>query len=930
MRIRKTEGLSALPPAVRQQPKHARAAGVVLDCVLLAALLGGFIGAVLDTYRLTAFPLPLYGAGIASAVAVRLCLKWKRAGLIFGIVLCGVWGWFLFTFFSQITAGAVQFLNEVLGGLARESSNSLQFYPWTLPETAESPQWLETLFLLAVLPVLSALLALCVWQKRTILAGLLLVVWMVPALYFTILPPMWAVAVVLAALAALSAVHTAAGRHALSGLQAPAKYGVFSFVAVLLCAAVLLFSLPPAAYTRGETLEHVRAVMEGFLDAAGPNRRRTGLANTDGPVNMQNASGVSFSGRTVLRVQGPAGEPLYLKSYVGAAYEASTWTPPDGSVFETFLEGQAVQDALNPQLFPARFEDLSDQNNMDFAPEQENRLETLSVENVGANPRCLYVPYGLTALPENAVFDGDARAVFTNFFGETSYAVPFTLCRDDSAGTTWMESGGLTAEWPVYYPSESFSLLFRGPANTQQIYSIINAMGQSLLEDGAGIFNYSLMARAIDEMTRYGWMNTNHTDEERLALRFLSAWTNQQQRERAVSTFSVESLNAYYEGLYTAPLAPITAEGVEGAPLDLSAFDAETAAYWDYEAAYRAAIYEPYTQVPDALRQVLETWLSEQGFERGDVYTATDSMDTIARAIADALAETCTYTLSPGAPPEGVDFIDYFLNENHKGYCVHFATAETLLLRTLGIPARYAEGYYLPATLLTEGAFCDVADSRAHAWVEIYSPGLGWVPFEATPGYSAVTTPDNVAQSTLDDSTSSAAASSSEAPASSAASQAETESAPASQAASASSGTASAAPAAPGQAIPEDGVRNVLSLLAFFGLLAAVVFGRHLFVQRRREAAFRPDTNAAVVAMFAYLKRLESHGVELPPEAVRLGEKARFSQHALTADECARMREFAAGTSRAFFARQPNAMARFSVCYLQNLCYRPKRRKERK
>ena len=86
--------------------------------------------------------------------------------------------------------------------------------------------------------------------------------------------------------------------------------------------------------------------------------------------------------------------------------------------------------------------------------------------------------------------------------------------------TTWMESGGLTAEWPVYYPSESFSLLFRGPANTQLILPDDYAMGQSLLEDGAGIFNYSLMARAIDEMTRYGWMNTNYTDEERLAAAF--------------------------------------------------------------------------------------------------------------------------------------------------------------------------------------------------------------------------------------------------------------------------------------------------------------------------------------------------------------------------------------------------------------------------
>ena len=169
-----------------------------------------------------------------------------------------------------------------------------------------------------------------------------------------------------------------------------------------------------------------------------------------------------------------------------------------------------------------------------------------------------------------------------------------------------------------------------------------------------------------------------------------------------------------------------------------------------------------------------------------------------------------------------------------------------------------------PRRFLTEGAFCDVADSRAHAWVEIYSPGLGWVPFEATPGYSAVTTPDKRRAVHARQFHIECGGFLLRSPGEQRRFQAETESAPASQAASAPSSTASAAPAAPGQAIPEDGVRNVLSLLAFFGLLAAVVFGRHLFVQRRREAAFRPDTNAAVVAMFAYLKRLESHGGRTP------------------------------------------------------------------
>jgi transglutaminase-like putative cysteine protease len=71
---------------------------------------------------------------------------------------------------------------------------------------------------------------------------------------------------------------------------------------------------------------------------------------------------------------------------------------------------------------------------------------------------------------------------------------------------------------------------------------------------------------------------------------------------------------------------------------------------------------------------------------------------------------------------------------DHQGYCQHFATAMTLMLRSLHIPARYVQGY-LPGTkspddkntyIVTQGA--------AHAWVEVFFPDYGWIRFDPTPG----------------------------------------------------------------------------------------------------------------------------------------------------------------------------------------------------
>jgi transglutaminase-like putative cysteine protease len=80
------------------------------------------------------------------------------------------------------------------------------------------------------------------------------------------------------------------------------------------------------------------------------------------------------------------------------------------------------------------------------------------------------------------------------------------------------------------------------------------------------------------------------------------------------------------------------------------------------------------------------------------------------------------------------DAVDYFLFEERRGYCEQFASAMVVLLRSVGIPARLVTGY-LPGTLDPITGLLEVRNSDAHAWVEVYFAGVGWVEFEPTPGF---------------------------------------------------------------------------------------------------------------------------------------------------------------------------------------------------
>lgn len=96
------------------------------------------------------------------------------------------------------------------------------------------------------------------------------------------------------------------------------------------------------------------------------------------------------------------------------------------------------------------------------------------------------------------------------------------------------------------------------------------------------------------------------------------------------------------------------------------------------------------------------------------------------------------YTRHPEKMPEGIgsagEFLDYFLMESREGYCTHFATAFALLARVQGIPSRYVQGFCVPMEKEETPVYSDMA----HAWPEVYLDGVGWIPFEPTPGYGRI------------------------------------------------------------------------------------------------------------------------------------------------------------------------------------------------
>jgi transglutaminase-like putative cysteine protease len=136
------------------------------------------------------------------------------------------------------------------------------------------------------------------------------------------------------------------------------------------------------------------------------------------------------------------------------------------------------------------------------------------------------------------------------------------------------------------------------------------------------------------------------------------------------------------------------------------------------------------------------SWISERYLELPETITPrtiqlaeeiTASLETPydkAVAITEYLRNNIEYTERVPNIPENQEPIDWFLFDLQKGFCNYYATAEVILLRAVGIPARWSVGY-AQGERLEDGRFL-TRQRDAHSWPEVYFPGVGWVEFEPT------------------------------------------------------------------------------------------------------------------------------------------------------------------------------------------------------
>jgi transglutaminase-like putative cysteine protease len=147
----------------------------------------------------------------------------------------------------------------------------------------------------------------------------------------------------------------------------------------------------------------------------------------------------------------------------------------------------------------------------------------------------------------------------------------------------------------------------------------------------------------------------------------------------------------------------------------------------------------PFGEVPDRAAEVLAFVSQDPGLHPYlPLVRLAEQVAGRARTPYDAVAKLEQWFVSSGRfhysnhPPVIKPALVGFVTQTHAGYCQYFAGAMTLMLRYLGIPARVAVGF-AGGTFDRLQDVWNVSDREAHAWVEVWFKGYGWLPFDPTP-----------------------------------------------------------------------------------------------------------------------------------------------------------------------------------------------------
>jgi hypothetical protein len=258
------------------------------------------------------------------------------------------------------------------------------------------------------------------------------------------------------------------------------------------------------------------------------------------------------------------------------------------------------------------------------------------------------------------------------------------------------------------------------------------------------------------------------------------------------------------------------------------------------------------------------------------------TIDEKIKAVESYVENCADYSLSISPLPAGTDFVTNFLDVSKKGFCMHFSTAATLIYRQLGIPARYVSGFYVDHNKKGKSDWIDITDRQAHAWVEVYCDGVGWIAVNVTPGYT--TAQDEQGETDISGPDVSGIEESEE-----------------------SSAISDVSLEISETILPESSSFNgktaviVCVIIAFIAAAAAI--RRYSMILLRRRRFDGRSNNKSVISMWLYIETLLR---DAPPEETILGiaEKAKFSQHIVSDTEKKKVLEYTAKLSEAVYSKK--------------------------
>lgn len=825
----------------------SRASSFCFYAVMLFLAGAAAMGCFFTAFQLSVDFLPVLFMGAACALlcSAQFYLgRWKWLAVLVSLL---AWGTALWWNFQDVTQGCFRTVNVVLAAYGEKLTFSFPVIPTAFAGAAKS-QGLVTLFAVFLqFPFYELLSWLFIRHKSALGAFCLTGVFLLLPLAISIVPEFWALGLLLLFWTFLLFAAPSLRRHCQTvnsqgrlqtmGDAFARSSSLLLLPAIALCMLAIYRAYPPETYERPQIASDIMTELSGGVDL--PAIFRGGTGSSGNRVDLGALGSRTYTGKTALRVK------YEWQDSLAAGIDSPTVRKDylksfAGSVYTgTSWERLSREDAVQAQDALAEFH-------------AQTLLADLSQAYYSNED--IHSAYLLSV----ERMDADTRSVFS----------PYGLYVPAGAlnGMEYVDDGYL-----------KFSGIFSGPReytlSAVTLPSCGTVMGSRFLQ----------MAGALTE-------DPASADESSGEL------LNQLKEEQAQYLSDHQGEPAALD-LWTVP--DWAKESFSSPETDWSLLEATE--------RYTAFVYERYTQLPDSTRVFLEEYMDRNGLlhwrtDPDFLYSGDpEKFEELLVSIRDFLAAQCSYTLSPPALPEGKDFVEYFLTEGHEGYCVHFASAAVLMLRVLGIPARYAEGYAVPVT--ENGEWADVPDYNAHAWVEVYWGGTGWLPVEMTPagpeapaayanaaapGSEDFSPPKLSASPTPEHTESSSAPGSAPSPIPTAA--------PSSAETSPSSGPL---PEAAGE---DANVLPVRFLLALFiaALLLFLLWAQWSVRVRCRERTFRQqDRNQAALRVYAHLLRLYQERLALsdqakpPAEIEELALKARFSNHTLTREELQKLTSLA-------------------------------------